>query len=40
MPGKEPEKKLFGRTGPPSGFHKDRSVYADPENSRYPCHTP
>lgn len=40
MPGKKPEKKPFGRTGPPAGYPKDQSLYADPENWRYPCHTP
>jgi len=38
--GKKPEKKTFGRDGPPEGYPKDRSVYADPENWRYPLHTP
>jgi hypothetical protein len=37
--GKQPEKKPFGRDGPPKGYPKDRSLYADPENWRYPLHT-
>jgi hypothetical protein len=40
MVGKKPEKKPFGRDGPPRGYPKDRAVYADPENWRYPLHTP
>ncbi len=40
MAGKRPEKKPFGRDGPPKGYPKDQSVYADPENWRYPLHTP
>jgi hypothetical protein len=36
---KKPEKKPFGRDGPPKGYPKDQSVYADPENWRYPLHT-
>jgi len=40
MTGKKPERKPFGREGPPKGYPKDQSVYADPENWRYPCHTP
>lgn len=39
MRGKKPEKKPFGRSGPPKGYPKDPSVYADPENWRYPLHT-
>jgi len=39
MVGKRPEKKPFGREGPPKGYPKDQSVYADPENWRYPLHT-
>jgi hypothetical protein len=38
--GKKPERKPFGREGPPKGYPKDQSVYADPENWRYPLHTP
>jgi len=37
--GKKPEKKSFGREGPPKGYPKDQTVYADPENWRYPLHT-
>jgi hypothetical protein len=37
--GKKPQKKPFGRDGPPKGYPKDQSVYADPENWRYPLHT-
>ena len=40
MKGEKPEKKPFGRSGPPTGYPKDQSVYADPENWRYPLHTP
>ena len=40
MAGKKPGKKPFGRDGPPKGYPKDQSVYADPENWRYPLHTP
>jgi hypothetical protein len=38
--GKKPEKKTFGRDGPPRGYPKSQSLYADPENWRYPLHTP
>jgi len=38
--GKKPEKKPFGRDGPPGGYPKNQSQYADPENWRYPLHTP
>ncbi len=37
--GRKPEKKTFGRDGPPSGYPKDQSLYADPENWRYPLDT-
>jgi hypothetical protein len=37
--GKKPEKKTFGRDAPPKGYPKDQSLYADPENWRYPLHT-
>ena len=37
---KKPEKKPFGRNAPPRGYPKDQSLYADPENWRYPLHTP
>ncbi len=40
MVGKRPKRKSFGREGPPKGYPKDQSVYADPENWRYPLHTP
>ena len=40
MVGKRPERKPFGRDGPPRGYPKDQSIYADPENWRYPLHTP
>jgi len=40
MIGRKPERKPFGRDGPPKGYPKDQSVYADPENWRYPLHTP
>ena len=39
MVGKKPDRKPFGRDGPPKGYPKDQSVYADPENWRYPLHT-
>jgi hypothetical protein len=39
MVGKKPEKKPFGRDGPPRGYPKDQSQYAGPENWRYPLHT-
>lgn len=39
MAGRKPEKKPFGRDGPPAGYPKDQSLYADPENWRYPLHT-
>jgi hypothetical protein len=37
--GKKPDRKPFGRDGPPKGYPKDPSLYADPENWRYPLHT-
>jgi hypothetical protein len=37
--GRKPDRKPFGREGPPKGYPKDQSVYADPENWRYPLHT-
>jgi hypothetical protein len=37
--GRKPEKKPFGRDGPPRGYPKDQTLYADPENWRYPLHT-
>ena len=40
MAGKKPVRKPFGRDGPPKGYPKDQAVYADPENWRYPLHTP
>lgn len=40
MAGKKPGRKPFGRDGPPKGYPKDQAVYADPENWRYPLHTP
>jgi hypothetical protein len=40
MVGKKPEKKPYGRDGPPKGYPRDQSQYADPENWRYPLHTP
>ena len=39
MVGRKPEKKPFGRDGPPRGYPKDPTIYADPENWRYPLHT-
>lgn len=36
---KKPTKKPFGRDSPPRGYPKDPTVYADPENWRYPLHT-
>jgi hypothetical protein len=40
MAGKKPSRKPFGRDGPPKGYPNDKAVYADPENWRYPLHTP
>lgn len=40
MVGKKPDKKPFGRDGPPKGYPKEPTTYADPENWRYPVHTP
>ncbi len=40
MIGKKPERKPFGREGPLKGYPKDQALYADPENWRYPIHTP
>jgi hypothetical protein len=40
MVGKKPEKKPFGRERPPKGYPKNQTLYADPENWRYPVHTP
>jgi hypothetical protein len=40
MLGKKPERKPFGRAAPPKGYPSDQSAYADPENWRYPLHTP
>ena len=37
---KKPGKKAFGHDRPPKGYPKDQSAYADPENWRYPLHTP
>ena len=39
MIGRKPERKRFGRDGPQRGYPKDQSLYADPENWRYPLHT-
>jgi len=39
MTARKPGKKPFGRDGPPKGYPKDQSQYADPENWRYPLHT-
>ncbi len=38
--GKVPERKPDGRDGPPQGYPKDPKHYADPENWKYPVHTP
>lgn len=35
-----PERKPFGRPGPPKGYPKSQDRYADPLNWRYPVHTP
>jgi hypothetical protein len=40
LTGKKPERKPFGRDAPPKGYPKNQKVYADPENWRYPLHTP
>jgi len=39
MAGKKPERKRFGRDSPPKGYPKNQSLYADPDNWRYPLHT-
>ena len=39
MVGRKPERKPFGRDGPPKGYPKDPEEYADAENWRYPLHT-
>ncbi len=38
--GKVPERKPDGRDGPSRGYPKDPKHYADPENWKYPVHTP
>ena len=38
--GRRPSRKPGGRSGPPSGYPKEQSRYADPENWKYPVHTP
>ncbi len=38
--GCRPSKKITGRSGPPPGYPKDQNKYADPENWKYPVHTP
>lgn len=38
--GKVPERKPDGRDGPAAGYPKDPKHYADPENWKYPVHTP
>ena len=40
MKGKVPTKKPFGRESPPRGYPKNKTDYADPNNWRYPLHTP
>ena len=39
MAGIQPRKKPFGRNMPPKGYPRNPSVYADPQNWRYPLHT-
>ena len=38
--GSRPSKKPGGRTGPPPRYPKDQEKYADPENWKYPVHSP
>lgn len=38
--GSRPSKKPDGRLGPPPRYPKDQEKYADPENWKYPVHTP
>ena len=38
--GKVPERKPDGWDGPRDGYPKDQKLYADPENWKYPVHTP
>lgn len=38
--GRVPERKPDGREGPPEGYPKDPKHYADPENWKYPVHSP
>lgn len=38
--GRRPSRKRGGRPGPPPRYPKDRESYADPENWKYPVHTP
>jgi len=38
--GHKPSKKITGRPGPPPRYPRDQNQYADPENWKYPLHTP
>ena len=38
--GRRPSRKRSGRLGPPPRYPKDQDSYADPENWKYPVHTP
>jgi len=38
--GRRPSRKRGGRPGPPPRYPKDKGSYADPENWKYPVHTP
>lgn len=38
--GSRPSKRPDGRSGPPPRYPKDQEKYADPENWKYPVHTP
>jgi len=40
VPGKRPARRADGRPGPPKGYPRDQESYADPENWKYPVHTP
>ena len=40
MPGKIPDRKLFGRNGPPRNYPTDPEQYADPQNFMYPLDKP
>jgi len=39
-PGERPKRRPGGRSGPPRRYPKNQDHYADPENWKYPVHTP